>query len=320
MAEPTKSPQEAALALISGAEKVIKGKRAFLEELVIAIIAGGHILLEDLPGTGKTTVAKTFARLIAGKDKKPLDFKRIQFTPDLLPYDITGVDIFNPEKKSFTFSKGPIFSHIVLADEINRSTPKVQSALLEAMAERQVSMGLKTYALPEPFIVIATQNPIESEGTWRLPEAQLDRFMLRLSLGYPDAEAEQAILKDNPALHALENLKPVIKFEDFLGLSALLDSIHLAPELLGALGDLLALSRKNPAILLGASTRAGLHLVQACKARAILKGRDFVNDEDLEALAVPTLAHRIKTRDSSQTAALLIEELTFSALKRFNPR
>lgn len=319
MAPKTLSPQELAGKITSGAEKVIKGKRSFLELLVCAMMAGGHVLLEDLPGTGKTTVAKTIAKLISARGTKALDFKRIQFTPDLLPYDITGVDIYNPEKKTFTFNKGPVFANIVLADEINRTTPKVQSALLEVMAENQVSIGTKTHRLNEPFMVIATQNPVETEGTWHLPEAQLDRFMMKLEIGYPDREAELAILSGDPSNHELTSLKPHISLDDFLSLRTAVESVYIAPELLAALGEIIRATRGHPSILMGTSTRAGLHFLKACKARSVLHGRSFVSDDDLESLAVPCLAHRIKLKDSNTPSKTLLQEITLEKLKIFAP-
>lgn len=320
MVSTSSSPQELAHALAMGAAQVIKGKNTFLEHLVCAMVAGGHVLLDDLPGTGKTTVAKTIAKLIGDERGKPLAFKRIQFTPDLLPYDITGVDIYNPEKKTFSFSKGPVFAHIVLADEINRTTPKVQSALLEVMAEQQVSSGTKTHLLPDPFMVIATQNPIDSEGTWHLPEAQLDRFMMKLSLGYPSRDAELAILLENPSSKELSHLKPCLSLKTFLALKKKVDAIHCAPELLGAIADIVRLSRTHPAVRTGASPRAGLHYLKAVRARALLHGRDYVTDQDLEELAVPCLAHRIRLKDVSHTAEQLIRELLFEQLKPFTPK
>ena len=284
-------------AILNGAAGVIRGKREFLELLTAGILAGGHILLEDNPGLGKTTVAKTFARLIAGPDGKPLLFKRIQFTPDLLPYDITGVDIFDPETRSFRFVPGPVLANVVLADEINRTTPKVQSALLEVMAERQVTIGAATHKPPEPFFVIATENPIESEGTFPLPAAQLDRFMMRLSLGYPDREAELSILEDNPAGRALAELNPVLSENDFLGLRSAAGEMFCHQSLKEAAADIVRDTRIHRGFTLGASPRAGLHFLDAAKALALVRGRDYVIDEDLLVLAGPVLTHRVKFRD-----------------------
>jgi len=284
-------------ALIGGAEKVIRGKREFLELLTAGILAGGHVLLEDYPGLGKTTVAKTFASLISGKDGKPLFFKRIQFTPDLLPYDITGVDVFDPETRSFRFVPGPVLANVVLADEINRTTPKVQSALLEVMAERQVTIGPATHRPPEPFFVIATENPIESEGTFPLPAAQLDRFIMRLSLGYPGREAELSILDDNPAVRALAELEPALSAEDFLAAQADAAGLYCHQSLKEAVADIVRDTRIHKGFALGASPRAALHFLGAVKALALIRGRDYVIDEDLLVLAAPVLSHRIRHRD-----------------------
>ncbi|GHV88242.1 magnesium chelatase [Spirochaetia bacterium] len=306
--------EQAASALINGAEAVIRGKREFLELLTAAILAGGHILIEDNPGLGKTTVAKTIARLIAAPDGKPLLFKRIQFTPDLLPYDITGVDIFDPESKTFRFVPGPVLANIVLADEINRTTPKVQSALLEVMAERQVTIGNATHEPPEPFFVIATQNPIESEGTFPLPAAQLDRFMMRLSLGYPDRKAELSILDENPAERALHTLEPVLTEAEFLAAQAAVSNVFCHAALKEAIADIVRDTRTHKGFLLGASPRAGLHLLEAVKALAFVKGRAFVIDEDIAALAGPVLAHRLKLRDPRAQGEKLIREICLARI------
>jgi MoxR-like ATPase len=289
--------EQAAAALIGGAARIIRGKGEFLELFTTAILAGGHVLIEDNPGLGKTTVAKTFARLIALEKGKPLIFKRIQFTPDLLPYDITGVDVFDPRSQSFRFVPGPVLSNIVLADEINRSGPKVQSALLEVMAEGQVSIGAATHYPPQPFFVIATENPVESEGTFPLPAAQLDRFMMRLSLGYPDRETELAILEGRPAGEALENLEPALNAADFLEAQKAVKGVFCHAALREAAVDIVRDTRTHRALSLGASPRGALHFLEAAKARALVKGRNYVTDEDLGVLAVPVLAHRVKQRD-----------------------
>jgi MoxR-like ATPase len=296
-----------AVTLIAAAEKIIRGKREFLELLTACILARGHALLEDNPGTGKTTVAKTIAALIGGGDSA-LRFKRIQFTPDLLPYDITGVDVFDPETKAFRFVPGPVLSNIVLADEINRTTPKVQSALLEVMAERQVTIGNESHRPPEPFFVIATQNPIESEGTFPLPAAQLDRFMIKLSLGYPDREAEISILNDNPAEKELTNLVPVISVEEFLSQQNAAENIFCHPLLKEAIADIVRETRSHRSFILGASPRAALHLLALSKAFAFIKGRSYVSDEDIALLAAPVLAHRVRLRDAKSDAYKIIRE------------
>ncbi|MDR2019278.1 MAG: AAA family ATPase [Treponema sp.] len=300
-------------ALLEGASRIIRGKREFLELLTAAILAGGHVLIEDNPGLGKTTVAKTFARLIAD-GKRPLLFKRIQFTPDLLPYDITGVDVFDPESRSFRFVPGPVLANIVLADEINRTTPKVQSALLEVMAEGQVTIGASTHRPPEPFFVIATENPIESEGTFPLPAAQLDRFMMRLSLGYPDRGAELAILEENPAEGALKSLEPVIRKADFTALRSAAAGIFCHPGLKGAIADIVRDTRTHRGFLLGASPRAALHLLAAVRALALVKGRDYVIDEDITVLAVPVLTHRLRLRDPRAQGEKLIREICLARI------
>jgi MoxR-like ATPase len=306
--------EQAASALIDGAAKVIRGKREFLELLTAGILARGHVLIEDNPGLGKTTMAKTFAKLIAGEDGAPLLFKRIQFTPDLLPYDITGVDVFDPDSHTFRFMPGPVLANIVLADEINRTTPKVQSALLEVMAERQVTIGSATHRPPEPFFVIATQNPIESEGTFPLPAAQLDRFMMRLSLGYPDRDAELGILRENPGERVLSTLEPALHRADFLAAQEAAAAVFCHEALTEAIADIIRSTRNHRGFILGASPRAGLHLLDAVKALALVRGRTYVIDEDLAALAAPVLAHRLRLRDPRAQAEKLIREICLARI------
>jgi MoxR-like ATPase len=287
--------ENAAAVLLEGAQRIIKGKQEFLELLIAAALAGGHVLIEDNPGLGKTTVAKTLAKLI--EDKKGLLFKRIQFTPDLLPYDITGVDVFDSKTLKFRFMPGPVLASIVLADEINRATPKVQSALLEVMAERQVTIGQKSHYPPDPFLVIATQNPIESEGPFPLPAAQLDRFMMKLSMGYPGRDAELMILDEKPAERGLAELKPVIKLSDFMAAKEAVGAVFCHQALKEAIADIVRDTRLHRAFSLGASPRAGLHFLEAARALALVRGRKYVIDEDLAALAAPVLAHRVRFRD-----------------------
>jgi MoxR-like ATPase len=306
--------EQAAEALINGAAQVIRGKREFLELLTAAILARGHVLIEDNPGLGKTTVAKTFAKLIAAGKGEPLLFKRIQFTPDLLPYDITGVDVFDPKSRSFRFIPGPVLANIVLADEINRTTPKVQSALLEIMAERQVTVGTATYEPPKPFFVLATQNPIESEGTFPLPAAQLDRFMMRLSLGYPDRASELAILDENPSEFALNTLEPVLKAADFLDCQKAAAEVFCHSALKEAIADIVRTTRGHRGFSLGASPRAGLHFLEAVKALALVKGRTYVIDEDVALLAVPVLAHRVRLKDPRALGEKLIREICLARI------
>jgi MoxR-like ATPase len=303
----------AASALLEGAGKIIKGKENFLELLISCILAGGHVLIDDYPGLGKTTVAKTLAKLIDG-GKKRLDFKRIQFTPDLLPYDITGVDVFDPKSRTFRFIPGPVLSNIVLADEINRTTPKVQSAMLEVMAERQVTIGQNTHKPPEPFFVIATENPIESEGTFPLPAAQLDRFMMKLALGYPDREAELAILEENPAEEGLSKLEPVIRVSEFTTMKKAAAAVFCHKAIKEAIADIIRDTRIHKSFSLGASPRAALHFLSAVKARAFVKGRDHVIDEDLALLAAPVLAHRVRLRDPRSSGEKIIREICLARI------
>jgi MoxR-like ATPase len=302
-------------ALIGGAERIIRGKRDFLELLCAGLFAGGHVLLDDNPGVGKTTAAKTIAALISGSEGgKALNFKRIQFTPDLLPYDITGVDVFDAETRSFRFVPGPVLSNIVLADEINRTTPKVQSALLEVMAEGQVTVGSTSHKTGEPFFVIATQNPVESEGVFPLPAAQLDRFMLRLSLGYPDRDSEIAMLNGIPSDEALRELAPVITVNDFLAARRAASSVFCHDVLKEAIVDIVRETRGHRGIALGASPRASLHFLAACRARAFIKGRTFVTDGDISVLAEPVLVHRLRSRDTHGECSKLVREITFSRI------
>jgi MoxR-like ATPase len=299
-------------ALIAGAERVIRGKRAFLELLTAAVLARGHVLIEDNPGLGKTTAAKTFARLIAGDGGAPVSFKRIQFTPDLLPYDITGVDVWDPEARSFRFMPGPILSNIVLADEINRTTPKVQSALLEVMAEGQVTIGNASHRPPAPFFVIATENPIESEGTFPLPAAQLDRFLMRLSIGYPDSETELALLDEPSSDISLQTLAPVTDAAALQEAQAVCAALYCHPALKAAIAGTVRATRVHPAFTLGASPRASLHFLAAARAFAYIKGRDFVSAEDVAGTAVPVLAHRVRLKESGADkgkAAAIIREI-----------
>ena len=305
-------PENIAAALVEGMQRIIKGKREFLELLAASIFAGGHVLIEDYPGLGKTTVAKTLAKLIDGDEK--LVFKRIQFTPDLLPYDITGVDVFDPKTLEFRFIPGPVLANVVLADEINRATPKVQSALLEVMAERQVTIGQVSHRPPEPFLVIATENPIESEGTFPLPAAQLDRFMMRLSMDYPDRAAELVILDENPAGEGLAQLEPAVSLADFLAAKEAAAAVFCHQALKEAIADIVRDTRIHRAFTLGASPRAALHFVQAVRALALVRGRNYVIDEDLAILAVPVLAHRVKLRDPRAQVGKYIQEICLARI------
>jgi MoxR-like ATPase len=267
--------------------RVILGKPDALEQVVVALVSGSHLLLEDVPGVGKTTLAKALARSFEG------DFKRVQFTPDLLPTDILGSSVYNPRDGSFDFKDGPIFTHVLLADEINRASPRTQSALLEAMSERQVSIEGVTRTLPSPFLVIATQNPVEFHGTYPLPEAQLDRFGLRLSLGYPAAEQELDILYSQLDRHPLEALDAVLDAAAVLRLQAAARAVRVARSLGAYVVALAEATRRHPHVQLGCSPRGTLALFRAAQARALLAGRDYAVPEDVKAEAVPVLAHRL---------------------------
>jgi MoxR-like ATPase len=266
---------------------VILGKEEAIQACVVALLAGGHIIIEDYPGVGKTLLAKALARSINCR------FTRIQFTPDLLPSDVTGVSVFNQKTASFEFRPGPSFANIVLADEINRSSPKTQASLLECMEERQATIDNVTHSIAAPFMVIATQNPIEYEGTYPLPEAQLDRFMMRLGLGYPAAEAEEAVLETQTSSDPFAELAPVLRDGEVLSMQAALRRVRVAPGIRRYVIDLLTASRTNRDVYLGASPRAGIALLRAAKALAVLRGRDFVVPQDIKDLARRVLSHRI---------------------------
>ncbi len=297
--------------LLEGFSLVMRGKASLMEKVTAAFLSGGHVLLEDLPGTGKTTVGRTLAHLVKGAV-----FKRIQFTPDLLPYDITGVDVWDEEKKDFVFRPGPIFANIVLADEINRTTPKVQSALLEAMAEFQVTIGNNTRLLADPFMVIATQNPIETEGTYPLPEAQKDRFMLLLRPGYPDRESEYSIVRDDPGRTALPGLKSVCSLKDLRALKEKVREVYVDDRLLRCTVDLAAVLRDHPDTVLGVSTRGALMLVSAMRSLALIRGRDYVIDQDLSDLAADVYAHRIRLRGGSADAVSFVSDMASKEIRR----
>ena len=268
-------------------ESVIEGKSDAVRLALTVLLAEGHLLIEDVPGVGKTMLAKALAR------STECSVRRIQFTPDLLPSDITGVSAYNQERREFEFKPGPVFANIVVGDEINRASPKTQSALLECMEERQVTVDGQTYPLTPPFMVIATQNPIEMEGTYPLPEAQRDRFTARISMGYPNAESELAMLDAHGSSSPLDTLEPVAQAADIRELIAAVRTVHVAEPLKQYVIRLVAATRSSPELRLGASPRAALHLLRAGRARAALDGRDFAIPDDMQALALPVLAHRL---------------------------
>lgn len=302
--------QDIARRLIENIERVIFGKRDAVELAVIGLLAQGHLLIEDVPGVGKTMLAKAMARSIGGT------FRRIQFTPDMLPSDITGVSIFNPGTRAFEFRPGPIMANIVLADEINRATPKTQAALLEAMEERQVSVDGVTYPLPQPFLVLATQNPIEYEGTFPLPEAELDRFMLRIRLGYPSRRDELAILEAQQFRHPIETLEQVVQLEELRRAQEEIRKVHVSAEVKTYLLEIVEHTRKHSDVYLGASPRGALALFRTAQARAVLRGRDYVLPDDVKALVQPCLAHRLILNPSARMREITPEQILAEIVNR----
>lgn len=297
-------------ALTETIEQVILGKTRTLRLVVIGLLSRGHLLIEDIPGVGKTTLAKTVARAIGGQ------FRRIQFTPDLLPADVTGSTIFNQKNAQFEFYRGPLFANIVLADEINRATPKTQSALLEAMEERTISADGVTYPLPEPFLVIATQNNIELIGTYPLPEAQMDRFFARLSLGYPDMQAEMEILESQQISSPLENVEAVLTPEQLSQMQSQIRRVYVNDEIRMRIVQLVSATRGHPQIVLGASPRGSLALLTAAQSLAVLQGRNHVLPDDIKQMAKPVLAHRMVIRADSQGTLPSAEEIIEDILNR----
>nr|MBN1228988.1 MoxR family ATPase [Anaerolineae bacterium] len=293
--------------LVSNVEKVIIGKTSEVELALVGLLCQGHLLIEDVPGTGKTMLAKAIARTIG------CSFSRIQFTPDMLPSDVTGVSLYNQKKAEFEFRPGPIMAQIVLADEINRATPKTQSALLEAMEERQVTVEGVTYQLDPPFLVIATQNPIEYEGTYPLPEAQLDRFIMRITLGYASPPEEIAMLESQQFIHPIDELEQLVSVEDLLEAQEEVKSVYVDKQIKQYIVEVVAATRDHPDVYLGASPRGSLALYRTAQAWAAINARDHVLPDDIKRLAGPTLAHRLivspgaRLKEVSQTK--LIEEI-----------
>jgi MoxR-like ATPase len=290
--------------ILDEVEKAVVGKREALELLLLGLLADGHVLLEDYPGLAKTLMARSFARATS------LDFSRIQFTPDLMPSDVTGSSVYNQREADFDFRPGPIFANLLLADEINRAPPKTQAALLEAMQERQVTTEGETRRLEPPFLVLATQNPIEYEGTYPLPEAQLDRFLLRMSVGYPAREDEWRVLADRAERHTDEvALEPVVDRETLLAMQQACESVHVSEAVGLYMVDVVAATRTSQSIQVGASPRGSLALLKLSRSRAALDGRDFVTPDDVKAVAVPALAHRLTLRPELWVQRVSPEEI-----------
>jgi MoxR-like ATPase len=291
-------------------EQVVEGKPDAIRLTLTVLLAQGHLLIEDVPGVGKTMLAKSLARSL------DCTVRRIQFTPDLLPGDVTGVSVFDQEQRDFEFRPGAIFANVVIGDEINRASPKTQAALLECMEERQVTADGVTYVLAEPFMVVATQNPIEMEGTYPLPEAQRDRFMAKLQMGYPDRDAEMAMLQTHAALSPLDDMEPVADAALIAKLIEVVRGVHVAPAVQRYAVELARATRTSPDLRLGASPRATLHLIRAAKAFAALDGRDHVLPDDLQALAVPVIAHRVLPSSEAIVSRRTAEEVIADIVQR----
>nr|HID12961.1 MoxR family ATPase [Anaerolineae bacterium] len=297
--------QAVAEPLIENIERVIIGKREVIELVTIGLLSQGHILIEDVPGVGKTMLARALAKSLG------CTFRRIQFTPDMLPSDVTGVSIFNQKTREFEFRPGPIMAQVVLTDEINRATPKTQAALLEAMQELQITVDGITYPLPHPFLVLATQNPIEYEGTFPLPEAQLDRFLMRIRLGYPDPDDEIAILDSQQYVHPLTQIEQVVDVEELTAAQERVKDVYVDPLIKRYIVGIITQTRRHPDIYLGASPRGSLALYRTGQARAAVLGRDYVIPDDIKALATPTLAHRLIVSPSAR-----LKDVTGEAVMR----
>lgn len=283
--------------VVSNCSKVIVGKEEVIRQIVVAYLCGGHVLLEDVPGTGKTMLFRAFSKTVGG------DFKRIQFTPDLLPSDLTGINFYNQKVGEFEFRRGPLFASMILADEINRATPRTQAALLEAMEERQISVDGTTYPMQRPFMVMATENPIESYGTFPLPEAQVDRFFMRLSMGYMDRDQEIGVITRKSTIDIIEALEQVVTPEETLRLQEELHEVTIGEDVMGYIMDIIEKTRTEALLSNGVSTRGGIALVKAAKVTAAMEGRDYVIPEDIKKEAVAVLAHRVASATSSSLNA-----------------
>ncbi len=292
-----------AAAVMENVGRVIVGKGRPVELILVAMLCEGHVLIEDVPGVGKTMMARSIAASLGGS------FKRLQCTPDLLPNDITGVSVYNQRSSEFEFRPGPVFVNVLLADEVNRSTPRTQSALLEAMGERQVTADGVTYPLERPFLVLATENPVEYEGTFPLPEAQLDRFFLRTSVGYPDAEEEGRVLRNLQRRHPIEAIEAVVDWAELPGLARQVWEVHVDDSVVQYIVRLVQATREHPDLILGASPRGSLALFKGAQALAAIRGRDFVKPDDVKELALPALAHRLILRPESALRGRTAEDL-----------
>jgi MoxR-like ATPase len=308
--EAVEDPRSVAERVVANVENVIVGKTEEIRLAVIALLCQGHALIEDVPGVGKTMLARSLAR------SSGCSFKRIQFTPDLLPSDVTGVSIYNQKTNEFEFRPGPVMAQVVLADEINRATPKTQSALLEAMEERQATVDGITHRVPSPFMVLATQNPIEYEGTFPLPEAQLDRFLLRIRLGYPSATDEVIIMDRQQMSHPVEEIQPVSEPREIERVQQAVKAIYVDPLIKQYIVSLVEVTRKHEAVYLGASPRGSLALYHTTQALALLNGRDFVIPDDVKALAQATLAHRIIVSPAARVKSITAEDIVNECLNR----
>lgn len=296
--------------LIKNVENVIVGKRKVIEKVIAALISGGHVILEDVPGVGKTLMVHAIAKSLG------CSFKRIQFTPDLMPSDITGVSVYNQQSGDFEFKVGPIINQIIMADEINRTSPKTQSSMLEVLEEHQVTVDGKTYKVPEPFMVLATQNPIEYEGTFPLPEAQLDRFMMKISVGYPEPDDEKAILRRFKTENPINSLQPVVSSDDILEIQGIVREIYVDESIDDYIVNIVKATRENHDIQLGSSPRGSLALFRSAQAWAVINGRDYVLPDDVKGLVRSVLGHRLIVKPETRLQGLTSEDVLTNILKQ----